>query len=172
MNNNIEVVKGDITEKNYDIIVNAANNRLAGGAGVDGMIHYKAGPELLKECLSLNGCETGKAKMTDSYNLPCKKIIHTVGPIYSSNTLDAPKLLKSCYKTCMELAEKYRVDNNLERITIGFPCISTGIYGYPKEEASHIAIDTIKEINNKNIDVKIVCFEDYDYKLYIEYLTK
>ena len=170
--NNIEVVKGDITEKDYDIIVNAANNRLSGGAGVDGMIHYKAGPSLLKECLSLNGCETGKAKMTDSYNLPCKKIIHTVGPIYSSNNIDAPKLLKSCYKTCMELAEKYRVDNNLERITIGFPCISTGIYGYPKEEASHIAIDTIKGINNKNIDVKFVCFEEYDYKLYIEYLTK
>lgn len=172
MNNNIEVVKGDITEKGYDIIVNAANRFLAGGGGVDGMIHYKAGPLLLKECLSLNGCETGNAKMTESYNLPCKKIIHTVGPIYSVNILEAPKLLKSCYKSCMELAEKYRIENNLEKITIGFPCISTGIYGYPKEEASQIAIDTIKEINNKNIEVKFVCFEDYDYKLYIEYLTK
>ena len=169
---NIEVLFGDLTSMNLDIIVNAANESLLGGGGIDGAIHRKAGPQLLEECRKLNGCKTGFAKMTDAYNLPCKKIIHTVGPIYSMHKKDAPMLLKSCYINCIKLAEKYREENNMKTITIGFPCISTGIYGYPKDEACKIAVDTIKEYANKNIEVKFVCYEDIDYKLYLEYLNK
>lgn len=168
--NNIEIIKGDLTEMNLDIIVNAANHTLLGGGGIDGAIHRKAGPELLEECRKLNGCEIGSAKMTDGYNLPCKKIIHACGPMYYSNKEEAPIKLKSCYKKCIELAENYRLNNNLENISIGFPCISTGIYRYPKEEACKIAIDTIREYANQNINIKFVCFEELDYKLYIDYL--
>ena len=159
----IKVVKGDITDLDLDIIVNAANKTLLGGSGVDGAIHRKAGRELLEECKKLNGCKTGEAKITNAYNLPCKKIIHTVGPIYN---LDDNILLKDCYINSMKLAESYRLENNLDKITIAFPCISTGIYGYPKEEASVLAVNTIKEINNSNIDVIFVCFENIDYNLY------
>lgn len=167
--NNIEVIQGDLTKMNLDIIVNAANHTLLGGGGIDGVIHYKAGPELLEECKKLNGCEIGSAKMTDAYNLPCKKIIHACGPIYYGNE-DAPNQLKNCYKKCIELAEQYRVDNNLDTVSIGFPCISTGIYGYPKDEACKIAVDTVKECINDNIEVKFVCFDELDYNLYIDYL--
>lgn len=169
MRNNIEVIQGDLTEMNLDIIVNAANQTLLGGGGIDGVIHYKAGPELLEECKKLNGCEIGSAKMTDAYNLPCKKIIHACGPIYYGNE-DAPKQLKNCYKKCIELAEQYRVDNNLDTVSIGFPCISTGIYGYPKDKACKIAVDTVKECINDNIEVKFVCFGELDYNLYMDYL--
>lgn len=167
--NNIEVIQGDLTEMNLDIIVNAANHTLLGGVGIDGVIHHKAGPELLEECKKLNGCEIGFAKMTDAYNLPCKKIIHACGPIYYGNE-DAPNQLKNCYKKCIELAEQYRVDNNLDTVSIGFPCISTGIYGYPKDKACKIAVDTVKECINDNIEVKFVCFDELDYNLYMDYL--
>ena len=170
--NNIEVIQGDLTEMNLDIIVNAANHTLLGGGGIDGVIHYKAGPELLEECKKLNGCEIGSAKMTDAYNLPCKKIIHACGPNYYLDKEDAPIKLESCYKKCIELAKQYRVDNNLDTISIGFPCISTGIYGYPKEEACKIAIDTVKKCMNTNIKVSFVCYEDLDYKLYSDYLDE
>ena len=169
---NIEIIQGDLTEMNLDIIVNAANHTLLGGGGIDGMIHRKAGPLLLEECKKLNGCEIGSAKMTDAYNLPCKKIIHACGPMYYGHREDAPDKLRSCYKRCIELAEKYRVDNKLESITIGFPCISTGIYGYPKEEACKIAIDTVREYSNIKIEVKFVCFSETDYKIYIDYLNR
>ena len=169
---NIEVLFGDLTSMKLDIIVNAANESLLGGGGIDGTIHRKAGPQLIEECRKLNGCKKGFAKMTNAYNLPCKKIIHTVGPIYSINKKDAPMLLKSCYINCIKLAEKYREENNMEKITMGFPCISTGIYGYPKDEACKIAVDTIKEYANKKIEVKFVCYEDIDYKIYLEYLNK
>lgn len=168
---NIEVIQGDLTSLDIDIIVNAANNSLLGGGGIDGIIHRKAGFKLLEECKTLGGCETGYAKMTDAYNLPCKKIIHACGPIYYTNREKAPSQLKSCYVESMKLAEEYRIKNNLEKITIGFPCISTGIYSYPKDEACKIAIDTIKEINNKNINVIFVCYEELDYKLYLNYLN-
>ena len=173
MNNkidNIEVILGDLTEMNLDIIVNAANHTLLGGGGIDGVIHRKAGPPLLEECKKLNGCEIGSAKMTDGYNLPCKKIIHACGPMYYRDKEEAPIKLKSCYQKCMELAEEYRKENHLETVTIGFPCISTGIYAYPKEEACKIAIDTIKEYANKSIEVKFVCFDEVNYNLYINYL--
>ena len=168
---NMEVIQGDLTSMNLDIIVNAANHTLLGGGGIDGVIHYKAGPELLEECKKLNGCEIGSAKMTDAYNLPCKKIIHACGPMYYGNSEEAPTKLKECYKKCIELAEKYRIENGLDKISIGFPCISTGIYGYPKDEACKIAVDTIRECINKNIEVKFVCYEELDYKLYLNYLN-
>ena len=169
--NNIEIIQGDLTAMNLDIIVNAANHTLLGGAGIDGVIHYKAGPELLEECKSLNGCEIGSAKITDAYKLPCKKIIHACGPMYYRHKEEAPIKLKECYKKCIELAEDYRKSNNLKTITIGFPCISTGIYGYPKDEACKIAIDTVKEYVSDKIEVKFVCYEELDYKLYLNYLN-
>ena len=168
---NIEIIQGDLTEMKLDIIVNAANHTLLGGGGIDGVIHHKAGPQLLEECKKLNGCEIGSAKMTDAYKLPCKKIIHACGPIYYGHEEEAPLKLKECYKKCIELAEEYRVDNNLETISIGFPCISTGIYGYPKDEACKIAIDTVKEYTNENIKVKFVCFGELDYKLDTNYIN-
>lgn len=174
MNNkidNIEIIQGDLTTMELDIIVNAANHTLLGGGGIDGIIHYKAGPQLLEECKTLNGCEIGSAKMTNAYRLPCKKIIHACGPMFYGNRENAPKQLKNCYIKCIELAEEYRQNNNLKTITIGFPCISTGIYGYPKDEACKIAIDTIKEYSNKNIEVKFVCYDELDYKLYMNYFN-
>ena len=101
---NIEIIQGDLTEMNLDIIVNAANHTLLGGGGIDGIIHYKAGPELLEECKKLNGCEIGSAKMTDAYKLPCKKIIHACGPNFYGNRENAPKQLENCYIKCIELA--------------------------------------------------------------------
>lgn len=174
MNNfigNIEIIEGDLTSMKLDIIVNAANESLLGGGGIDGMIHYKAGPELLEECKKLGGCEIGSAKMTNAYNLPSKKIIHACGPMYYGNKEEAPLQLKSCYKKCIELAEEYRVLNKLDKVSIGFPCISTGIFGYPKDEACKIAINTIKECSNENIEIKFVCYEELDYKLYMNYLN-
>lgn len=168
---NIEIIQGDLTSMNLDIIVNAANHTLLGGGGIDGIIHYKAGARLLEECRKLNGCEIGSAKMTDGYNLPCKKIIHACGPMYHANKKESPIQLKSCYIKCIELADKYRKDNNLDILTIGFPCISTGIYGYPKDEACKIAIDTIKKYSNKSLEVKFVCYEELDYKLYMNYFN-
>ncbi len=170
MNENLNILLGDITSLEVDIIVNAANKTLLGGSGVDGAIHRKAGPKLLEECRTLNGCETGEAKMTDAYNLPSKKIIHTVGPIYYQEEEKAPALLRNCYVNCMALAEEYRKQSCKEKVTIAFPCISTGIYAYPKEAACKVAVDTIKEINNENINVIFTCFEDYDYNLYYDYL--
>ena len=169
---NIEIIQGDLTEMNLDIIVNAANHTLLGGGGIDGIIHRKAGPLLLEECKKLNGCEIGSAKMTDGYNLPCKKIIHACGPMYYREKEEAPIKLKSCYQKCIELAEEYRKENHLETVTIGFPCISTGIYAYPKEEACKIAINTVKEFANKNIYVKFVCFDEVNYSLYVNYLSQ
>ena len=171
MKNNIEIIQGDLTSMNLDIIVNAANHTLLGGGGIDGIIHRKAGPQLLEECKKLECCEIGSAKMTDGYNLPCKKIIHACGPMYYGNRDNAPQQLRNCYTKCIELAEKYRKDNNLKKVSIGFPCISTGIYGYPKDEACKIAIDTVKEYINENIEVKFVCYEELDYKLYMNYFN-
>ena len=163
---NVEVIKGDITKLKVDIIVNAANKSLLGGGGVDGAIHKAAGPMLLEECKTLNGCAVGEAKITESYNLPCKQIIHTVGPIYGGWEKEPEKLLKNCYINSMKLAEMYRTDNDLNNITIAFPCISTGIYHFPRDLACAIAVDTIKEINNENIHVIFCCFLDEDYNLY------
>lgn len=162
----MQVIKEDITTLDVDIIVNAANKTLLGGGGVDGAIHRKAGKQLLEECRTLNGCEVGEAKMTDAYNLPCKKIIHTVGPVYRDGNHNEKELLTNCYLNSLKLAEQYLKNNNLDKVSIAFPCISTGIYHYPKDEACNIAIDTVLKFNNPNIEVIFVCFESKDYELY------
>lgn len=136
----MKVVQGDITKLKVDAIVNAANKSLLGGGGVDGAIHAAAGPELLAECKTLGGCETGEAKITKGYELPAKYIIHTVGPIYRFHTAAENKqLLAACYRNSLDLAEKYNCKS------VAFSCISTGVYGYPKKEAAEIAVTTVKE---------------------------
>ncbi|WP_022762697.1 O-acetyl-ADP-ribose deacetylase [Butyrivibrio sp. AD3002] len=154
---------GDITKLKVDAIVNAANSSLLGGGGVDGAIHRAAGPELLNECRTLNGCRTGEAKITGGYNLPAKHVIHTVGPIYSGSASD-PKDLRNCYWNSLELAKK----NDLH--SIAFPGISTGVYGYPKKEAAKVALaavnDWIAENAGYEIEITIVNFSEEDYLIY------
>ena len=164
----IKVIKDDITNIDVDIVVNAANKSLLGGGGVDGAIHRKAGSDLLKECRTLNGCDTGDAKITNGYNMKCSKIIHTVGPIYKDGLHNEDKLLSNCYINSMKLAEDYRISNNLNKISIAFPCISTGVYHFPSDKAAKIAVDTINSINNKNIDVIFVCFLGYIWKIFLK----
>lgn len=165
----IQIIIGDITKLNVDAIVNAANNSLLGGGGVDGAIHRAAGKELLDECRTLGGCPTGESKMTDAYKLPCKKIIHTVGPVWHGGTQDEAGLLSSCYDTALKLAE----ENDLQ--SIAFPCISTGVYRYPKEEAARIALKTISkhiESGKYKGDVILCCFQEEDAQIYANLLTK
>lgn len=159
----IRIITGDITELNVDAIVNAANNSLLGGGGVDGAIHRAAGKELLEECRTLGGCRTGESKMTQAYRLPCKNIIHTVGPVWHGGGHNEAQLLASCYDTALRLAESHHLRS------IAFPCISTGAYGYPKAKAAQIALDTIcRHIERKeyNGDVIICCFKRDNADIY------
>jgi len=168
MNNIIELYRGDITKLNVDAIVNAANNSLLGGGGVDGAIHRAAGKELLEECRLLNGCATGDAKVTKGYNLPVKYVIHTVGPIWSGREDDA-LLLQNCYRKSLDLA----VEKNVK--SIAFPNISTGIYRFPKSDAADIAIETVyKFLNQNNFIEKVifVVFDDENYQIYKKKLKK
>jgi O-acetyl-ADP-ribose deacetylase (regulator of RNase III) len=144
MKNRLELLKGDITTLDVDAIVNAANNSLLGGGGVDGAIHNAAGPSLLAECESLNGCETGKSKITSGYRLKAKYIIHTVGPVWYGGYRDEPEMLASCYQTSLALAKEKKIK------TIAFPAISTGIYGFPKDLAALIAVNETRRFLNKN----------------------
>jgi O-acetyl-ADP-ribose deacetylase (regulator of RNase III) len=135
----IEVMKGDITALAVDAIVNAANSSLLGGGGVDGAIHRKAGPELLAECRTLNGCKTGEAKMTKGYRLPARFVIHPVGPVWQGGGSGEAGLLANCYRQSLALAQAHSL------AAVAFPAISTGIYGYPKPEAARIAVAAVKE---------------------------
>ena len=149
----IKIISGDITQFDGDAIVNAANSSLLGGGGVDGAIHRAAGPDLVKECMTLGGCRTGQAKITKGYNLKARHVIHTVGPIYYEYSPDqACELLQNCYKNSLELARQ----NGCKRVA--FPLISAGVYGYPKEEALRVAVETIKQ-NGDGIEATIVLFD-------------
>jgi len=159
----ISILQEDITKLEVDAIVNAANSRLAGGGGVDGAIHRAAGPELPIACKALNGCPTGSSKITPGYNLPAKFILHTVGPVWRGGNSSESDLLESCYQTSLELA----VENSIK--TIAFPNISTGIYGYPKQQAAEIAIKTVSEFLSKNNEIEEVSFVCFDEENLMNY---
>ena len=163
----MEVIRGDITELDVDVIVNAANRSLLGGGGVDGAIHRKAGPGLLAECRFLNGCETGEAKITEGHSLPARFVIHAVGPVYGSGPDDA-RQLESCYRNSLQLAANRDLD------TIAFPAISCGVYGYPIEEAAPIAIETARDFlreNRQPAKVMFVLFSENHRKIYLRRLN-
>ena len=159
----LTVVQGDITRLNCECIVNAANRSLLGGGGVDGAIHRAAGPELLAECRTLGGCETGEAKITRGYRLPAKWVIHTVGPVYSGRARDA-ELLASCYRNSLMLAKAHDIRS------IAFPAISTGVYGYPLREATEVAVATVRAwlAENREYPLRVIfcCFDRRAYEAY------
>ena len=157
MKERIEIIKGDITRSRVDAIANAANTSLLGGGGVDGAIHRAAGPELLAECRTLGGCETGKAKITRGYHLPARYVLHTPGPVWSGGGRGEAELLAGCYKNCLGLAAQYGCR------TVDFPSISTGVYGYPLDKAAPVALRAILESLEKHPEierVRMVCFDD------------
>jgi O-acetyl-ADP-ribose deacetylase len=159
----IQILQADITTLKVDAIVNAANESLLGGGGVDGAIHRAAGPALLEECKKLNGCATGQAKLTAGHRLPARHIIHTVGPIYDGGGYHEADLLRSCYHQSLLLASTTGLK------TIAFPCISTGLFGYPKKEAADIAVSTVIQwlaTNDLPQTVTFVCFDPQDANLY------
>ena len=165
----IEIMQGDITRQKVDAIVNAANCSLLGGGGVDGAIHRAAGPELLRECRTLNGCDTGEAKITKGYNLMAKHVIHTPGPVWHGGSHGEAELLANCYRNSLRLAS----ENGCK--TVAFPSISTGVYHFPLEKASVIAISTIKAYLAEHPEIEhvsMVCFDSKTKKFYDDALAK
>lgn len=165
---NIKIINGDITQLDVDVIVNAANQTLLGGGGVDGMIHYCAGPQLLEECKLLGGCEKGEAKITKGYDLPAKYIIHTVGPVYGYEDGSEEDLLANCYRNSLILAKK----NELK--SIAFPAISTGAFKFPKDLAAQIAINAVNKFVDKNIDafdeIIFILYDQINLNIYRKYI--
>jgi len=165
---NINAILGDITTQHIEAIVNAANETLLGGGGVDGAVHKAAGPELLEECRKLGGCPTGEARITNGCRLPAINVIHTVGPVYAMKRHHAPVFLAACYKNCLDLAREHLIRS------VAFPSISTGAYGYPFDEAARVAIATVKAWIRKYPDaldeVRFVLHSEADLKCYEELL--
>jgi len=165
MNFNLKVIRGDITRLKVEAIVNAANQSLLGGGGVDGAIHRAAGPELLAECRTLGGCPTGEARITRGYCLPAKYVIHTVGPVWRDGKHQEPDLLQNCYRNSLKLALDHQIKS------IAFPNISTGIYGFPKNIAAKIALETTRKFlraYEPELEVIFCCFDEENHRLYRE----
>jgi O-acetyl-ADP-ribose deacetylase (regulator of RNase III) len=156
----IEIIQGDITTLDADAVVNAANTSLRGGGGVDGAIHRAAGKQLLDACREIGGCPTGDARITPGFNLPARWVIHTVGPVWSGGDSGEPELLESAYRSSLELAMQHDID------TIAFPGISTGVYGFPKQRAAQIALDTMREYENEFGRIIACCFSGEDADIY------